>query len=58
MTKSNSPESHPHQSSSDRADPEAGSTPAGVVRDIEELSEMEGGTTDPDMVQLPDVDLS
>lgn len=43
-------ESHPHQASSDEADPEKGSSPAGVVGDLRELADDSGGTTDPDDV--------
>jgi hypothetical protein len=39
--------SHPHQSSSDEDDPETQSTPAGVVRDLEELAEETGASTEP-----------
>ena len=39
---------HPHQASSDEADPEKESTPAGVVGDLEEKAEEEGGTVQPD----------
>jgi hypothetical protein len=39
---------HPHQASSDEADPETQSTPAGVVRDLEEEAEAEGATVTPD----------
>jgi hypothetical protein len=38
--------SHPHQSSSDEADPETQSTPAGVVGDLEEEAEEIGATTE------------
>jgi hypothetical protein len=38
---------HPHQSESDEADPEKQSTPAGVVRDLEEEAEEAGGSTEP-----------
>ena len=38
---------HPHQAGSDEADPEKESTPAGVVRDLEEQLEETGGTTQP-----------
>ena len=38
---------HPHQSESDEADPEKQSTPAGVVRDLEEEAEEEGASTEP-----------
>lgn len=37
---------HPHQSESDEADPEKQSTPAGVVRDLEEEAEEMGASTD------------
>jgi hypothetical protein len=39
--------SHPHQASSDEADPEKQSTPAGVVGDIEKEADETGATTDP-----------
>jgi hypothetical protein len=39
--------SHPQQSSSDEADPETQSTPAGVVHDLEEEAEEMGASTDP-----------
>ncbi|MEP6661869.1 MAG: hypothetical protein ABJD24_18300 [Acidimicrobiales bacterium] len=39
--------SHPHQPGSDEADPEKQSTPAGVVRDLEEEAEETGATTKP-----------
>jgi hypothetical protein len=39
---------HPHQPSSDEADPEKQSTPAGVVSDLEEEAKEEGGTVTPD----------
>jgi hypothetical protein len=38
---------HPHQSSSDEADPEKESTPAGVVVDLEEAAEEAGASTEP-----------
>jgi hypothetical protein len=38
--------SHPHQPSSDEADPEKESTPAGVVGDLEEKAEDLGASTD------------
>ena len=38
---------HPHQPESDEADPEKQSTPAGVVRDLEEEAEETGATTTP-----------
>ena len=38
---------HPHQSESDEADPEKQSTPAGVVRDLEEEAEEAGASTEP-----------
>jgi hypothetical protein len=38
--------SHPHQAGSNEADPEKQSTPAGVVRDLEEEAEEAGATTD------------
>jgi hypothetical protein len=44
---------HPHQSSSDEADPETQSTPAGVVRDLEEVAEETGASTDPPTPQQP-----
>ena len=37
---------HPHQASSNEADPEKQSTPAGVVGDLEEEAEDAGATTD------------
>jgi hypothetical protein len=37
---------HPHQASSDEADPEDEPTPGGVVRDLEERAEELGATTD------------
>jgi hypothetical protein len=39
--------SHPHQPGSDEADPEKQSTPAGVVRDLEDEAEETGATTKP-----------
>ena len=39
--------SHPHQAGSEEADPEKQSTPAGVVRDLEEEAEETGATTTP-----------
>jgi hypothetical protein len=39
--------SHPHQPSSDEADPEKQSTPAGIVKDLEEAADEVGATTDP-----------
>ena len=45
--------SHPHQSSSDEADPETQSTPAGIVRDLEEEAEAIGATTDAPTPQQP-----
>jgi hypothetical protein len=44
--------SHPHQASSDEADPEKQSTPAGVVRDLEEEAEEAGASTEPSSPQL------
>jgi hypothetical protein len=38
---------HPHQSSSDEADPETESTPAGVVADLEAAAEEAGASTEP-----------
>jgi hypothetical protein len=38
---------HPHQSESDEADPEKQSTPAGVVKDLEEEAEEAGASTEP-----------
>jgi hypothetical protein len=38
---------HPHQAASDEADPEKQSTPAGVVKDLEEEAEAMGASTDP-----------
>jgi hypothetical protein len=38
---------HPHQSSSDEADPETESTPAGVVGDLEAAAEEAGASTEP-----------
>ena len=40
--------SHPHQASSDEADPEKQSTPAGVVRDLEAEAQASGASTDPE----------
>ena len=37
---------HPHQPESDEADPEKQSTPAGVVRDLEEAADEAGATVD------------
>ena len=37
--------SHPHQASSDEADPKNQSTPAGVVEDLEEEAEEQGAST-------------
>ena len=42
---------HPHQSESDEADPEKQSTPAGVVRDLEEEAEDQNATTEPSKPQ-------
>jgi hypothetical protein len=39
--------SHPHQASSDEADPEKQSTPAGVAGDLEEEAEEIGASTEP-----------
>ena len=39
--------SHPHQAASDDADPEAQSTPAGVVRDLEAEAKALGASTHP-----------
>ncbi len=39
--------SDPQQPGSDEADPEKQSTPAGIVRDIEEEAEDAGASTDP-----------
>ena len=36
---------HPHQASSDEADPEKQATPAGVVSDLEAEAEATGATT-------------
>lgn len=41
---------HPHQTSTDEANPESISTPAGVVGDLRDLADESGGTTDPDDV--------
>jgi hypothetical protein len=38
---------HPHQPGSDEADPEKQSTPAGVVRDLEEGGGETGASTEP-----------
>ena len=38
---------HPHQASSDEADPEKQSTPAGFVKDLEKEAEAIGASTDP-----------
>jgi hypothetical protein len=38
---------HPHQPSSDEADPEKESTPVGIVKDLEEKADDVGATTDP-----------
>jgi hypothetical protein len=38
---------HEHQSESDELDPESESTPAGVVRDLEEEAEEVGASTEP-----------
>ncbi|MGZ6962157.1 MAG: hypothetical protein ACXVLX_13385 [Ilumatobacteraceae bacterium] len=38
---------HPHQASSDEADLEKLGTPAGIVKDLEELAEENGASTDP-----------
>ena len=38
---------HPHQASSDEADPEKESTPAGVVGDLEEEAHDAGASTEP-----------
>ena len=38
---------HPHQPESDEADPEKQSTPAGVVRDLEEEAEELEASTEP-----------
>jgi hypothetical protein len=46
--------SHPHQPSSDEADPEKETTPAGVARDLEEKAEELGASTAPDMTPHPD----
>jgi hypothetical protein len=37
--------SHPHQPSSDEADPEQETTPAGVARDLEQKAEELGAST-------------
>jgi len=39
--------STPHQPRSDEADPEKQTTPAGVVRDLEEEAEETGASTEP-----------
>jgi hypothetical protein len=39
--------SHPPQPSSDDADPEKESTPAGLVKDLEEKAEELGASTEP-----------
>jgi hypothetical protein len=39
---------HPHQAGSTEADPEKQSTPAGVVRDLEEEADETGATVEPD----------
>jgi len=38
---------HPHQASSDEADPEKQSSPAGFVKDLEEEADAIGASTDP-----------
>ena len=38
--------SHPHQASSDEADPKKQSTPAGVVEDLEEEAEEQAASTE------------
>jgi hypothetical protein len=43
--------SHPHQPSSDEADPEKQSTPAGVVQDLEDEAEEIGASTEPPAAQ-------
>ena len=40
--------SHPHQASSNDTDPESQSTPAGVVRDLEDKAEEMGASTEPE----------
>jgi hypothetical protein len=44
---SNEADPHPHQAASDEADPEKQSTPAGVVKDLENEAEAIGASTDP-----------
>src|SRR5438309_2016571 len=44
---SNEADPHPHQAASDEADPEKQSSPAGVVKDLEEEAEEIGASTDP-----------
>jgi hypothetical protein len=44
---------HPHQAASNEADPEKQSTPAGVVKDLEEKAEEIGASTDPDVSDEP-----
>lgn len=39
--------SHPHQPSSDEADPETETSPAGVARDLEEKADELGASTGP-----------
>lgn len=41
---------HPHQASSDEADPDKQSTPAGVAGDLEDKAEETGATVEPDEV--------
>ena len=44
---------HPHQPGSDEADPEKQTTPAGVVRDLEEMADETGASTDPSSDEPP-----
>lgn len=45
---------HPHQPESDEADPEKQSTPAGVVRDLEEAADDAGATVDDPAISSDD----
>jgi hypothetical protein len=47
---------HPNQPSSDEADPEKQSTPAGIVEDLEEEAEEIGASTDSAPPQEPPAD--
>jgi hypothetical protein len=44
---------HPHQSESDEADPEKQSTPAGVVRDLEDEADDQDASTEPSTQEKP-----